>query len=225
MRLHCFQHVEFEGIGQIHSWADRHSVSITTTRFFANDPLPKMDALDGLLVMGGPMGIYDHDSYPWLSPEKKFIQAAIQSQKTVIGICLGAQLIADALGAKVYPGAEKEIGWFPIQRAPNAPPLLPESTMAFHWHGDTFELPTGAVRLASSSVCENQGFLWGDRVLGLQFHLETTAASLEALLHHGADELVDAPHIQTPAMMREGLVHLPALHEILEGVLDALPFD
>ena len=225
MRLHCLQHVEFEGMGQIRTWAKRRSATITTTRFFANDPLPRMDDLDALVVMGGPMGIYDLEEYPWLSREKEFIHSAIQSKKTVIGICLGAQLIADVLGARVYAGAEKEIGWFPIQRTPDAPPLLPEFTMAFHWHGDTFEIPEGAIRLASSSVCENQGFLWGDRVLGLQFHLETTEASLEALLHHGANELVDAPHIQTPEEMREGLTHLPALHAALDRLLNALPFE
>jgi len=194
MKLHYLQHVPFEGLGIIEDWAKTQDAEISCTRLFAGEQLPDIGSFDWLVVMGGPMGIYDHKEHPWLIAEKEFIKAAIDTGKTVLGICLGAQLIADVLGAKVYPGSQKEIGWFPIQRSEGAPELLPATLTAFHWHGDTFELPAGATRLASSEACKNQGFIYNDRVVALQFHLETTPESMEALIENCAEELpnVDA---------------------------------
>ncbi|MCF7847614.1 MAG: type 1 glutamine amidotransferase [Kiritimatiellales bacterium] len=203
MKLHYLQHVTFEGLGIIEKWALDKGAAITCTRLFAGEKLPGIGTFDWLVIMGGPMGINGHDEHPWLGAEKEFIKEAIDSGKTVLGICLGAQLIADVLGAKVYPNAQKEIGWFPIHRSEDAPELLPETIEAFHWHGDTFDLPEGAVRLASSKACRNQGFIYGDRVIGLQFHLETTEASMNALIENCGGELVDAPFIQPLEKMRE----------------------
>jgi GMP synthase-like glutamine amidotransferase len=204
MKLHWIQHVPFEGLGCIETWARERDTQISCTRLFAGDPLPEPNAFDLLVVMGGPMGIHDHGEYPWLPAEKAFLQSCITDGKSVLGICLGAQLIADALEASVYPGPHKEIGWMPVQRTPGAPGWLPEELTPFHWHGDTFDLPRDAVHLASSAACRNQGFVFRDRVVALQFHLETTVASMEALIGHCAHELVNAPYIQTAAEMRRG---------------------
>jgi len=222
MKLHGLLHVPFEGLGIIKDWAHTRSAELSCTRLFADEDLPAVGAFDGLIVMGGPMGIYDHDEYPWLIAEKQLIKAAIDAGKTVLGICLGAQLIADVLGARVYPGPQKEIGWFPIQRAPDAPELLPEVLTAFHWHGDTFDLPAEALLLASSEACKNQGFIYNDRVVGLQFHMETTPESMEALIENGRGELLDAPCIQTAEKMRDGLSSLEHLHAAMRHVLDTL---
>ncbi len=191
MKLHYLQHVPFEGLGIIENWAVSNGFEISCTRLFADEKLPDIGSFDWLVVMGGPMGIYDHEAHPWLMAEKQLIKNTIDAGKTVLGICLGAQLIADVLGAKVYPGPQKEIGWFPLQ---GSNPLLPETLTAFHWHGDTFEIPKGATHLASSAACKNQGFIYNGRVVGLQFHLETTPQSMEALIENCGDELpnVDA---------------------------------
>ena len=188
--------------------------------------------------MGGPMGIYDHEEHPWLMAEKKIIRQAIDGGKTVLGICLGAQLIADVLGANVYPGPQKEIGWFPIQRADDAPDFLPDELTVFHWHGDTFEIPDGAIRLASSEACENQGFVYNDRVVALQFHMETTPESMEALIENCGHELPNVDdassfvahaesnnsnvYIQTAEQMRAGLPNLKTINAAMTKLLDQL---
>jgi GMP synthase-like glutamine amidotransferase len=205
--LHAFQHVPFEGLGSIQTWADQARLEIRLTRLFRNDPLPPPDDVTHLVVMGGPMGVHDHQSFPWLVAEKRFIARLIEAGKAVMGICLGAQLMADALGAQVRRNPVPEIGWFPIQKSAEALPhpsadFLPPVLDVFHWHGDTFDLPQGARCLAHSEACRHQGFFLDGRVIGLQFHLETTPASLEGLIANGAEELVPGPFIQTAETMR-----------------------
>jgi GMP synthase-like glutamine amidotransferase len=139
----------------------------------------------------------------------------------VLGICLGAQLIASCLGARVYPNARKEIGWFPVEAVP-APAecfRLPAVSTVFHWHGETFDLPAGAHRIARSAACENQGFQLGARVIGLQFHLETTPASAAELIAHGREELVTAPYVQTEP---EIVGAPPAAYAAINGMMHAL---
>ena len=222
MKLHYLQHVPFEGIGIIESWAKAKGFEISCTRLFTGEALPTIGSFDWLVVMGGPMGIYDHEVHPWLAEEKQFIKEAIDAEKTILGICLGAQLIADVLGARVYPGQQKEIGWFPIHRTEGAPPLLPEKLVAFHWHGDTFDCPAGATRLASSEACANQGFVYNQRIVALQFHLETTPQSMDALIENCADELVDAPFIQSAEEMRKQLPNLGNIHAAMTHLLDQI---
>jgi GMP synthase (glutamine-hydrolysing) len=206
MRLHYFQHVPFEGLGCIEGWAksERHALSLT--RFFKNEPLPQLGEIDWLIVMGGPMGACDEDKYPWLAAEKLFIAKVIVAGKVVLGICLGAQLIADVLGARVYPNKFKEIGWFPIEltkeaRCSSLFDFLPGQQMVFHWHGDTFDLPDGAVHIAKSDACKNQAFVYRDKVIGLQFHLELTAENVKDLLGNCSADLVEGQFIQSPGKM------------------------
>jgi GMP synthase-like glutamine amidotransferase len=222
MRLHWLQHVPFEGLGYIEDWAEQHDFDITCTRLYENEELPAVDQFDWLIVMGGPMGIFDYNDHPWLTDEKEFIELAIDEEKTVIGICLGAQLMADVLGAKVYPGPQKEIGWFPIQRSEGAPALLPERLTVFHWHGDTFDIPEEAVPLATSEPGINQGFVFNDKAVALQFHMETTAESMGSIIEHCGHELVDAPTIQTADEMRAGLPNIGSVNAAMKQLLDAL---
>ncbi|MBU0964972.1 MAG: gamma-glutamyl-gamma-aminobutyrate hydrolase family protein, partial [Proteobacteria bacterium] len=156
MRAHYFQHVPFEGLGSIALWLAAAGFEITSTRFFASAELPDLNMIDLLVVMGGPMSVNDEAELPWLVLEKRFIREAIEAGKPVLGICLGAQLIASALGARIYPNPVKEIGWLPIQGISandSAVFRFPETEKVFHWHGETFDLPAGAIRLAKSEGC------------------------------------------------------------------------
>ncbi|MEJ2087687.1 MAG: type 1 glutamine amidotransferase [Gammaproteobacteria bacterium] len=202
MRAHYLQHVPFEGLGSIEPWLLDSGYDITCTRLFARVHLPEPEAIDLLIVMGGPMSVNDEREHPWLVAEKRFIRTVIEAGKPTLGVCLGAQLMAAALGGEVYPNPVKEIGWLPIQaerQAHEATFRFPDEIVVFHWHGDTFTLPPGAVRLARSAVCENQAFQLGSRVLGLQFHLETTPESARALAENCRDELLPGEHIQSEA--------------------------
>jgi GMP synthase (glutamine-hydrolysing) len=211
MKIHWIQHVSFEGLGSIAPWLAENGHEVTCTRLWDGEKFPSIGTVDGLIVMGGPMGVYDEAIYPWLAAEKVFIKQMIDQNKSVLGICLGAQLIADVLGSRLRQGSggqamvwkneQKEIGFYRLRRHKfpmlGKPPLLPERFTAFHWHGDTFGIPEGAVRLASSEATENQAFLFKDNVLALQFHLETTEESLLSLYENAKAEIVDAPFIQT----------------------------
>jgi len=200
MRAHYFQHVPFEGLGSIESWLDSNGYELTSTRFFESADLPDHKAIDLLVVMGGPMSVNDEDKFPWLALEKQFVREVIDSGKPVLGICLGAQIIANAMGAKVFQNHTKEIGWFPIHAVAPVDGSIysfPPSETVFHWHGETFDLPPGAIRLAKSEGCENQAFQLGMRVIGLQFHLETTPKSASEIVSNCRDELVPAKYVQT----------------------------
>jgi GMP synthase (glutamine-hydrolysing) len=225
--VHYFQHVPFEGLGAIETWATRSGHRLSCTRFCDGDPLPALEDVDWLVIMGGPMSIHDERAYPWLRREKRFIESAIRARRIVLGVCLGAQLIADVLGTRVYANRFKEIGWFPIQRTPEAATTrvgsaLPEEIEVFHWHGDTFDLPSGAVRLARSEACANQAFVYRDRVVGLQFHLEATRAGAEQLVAHCAGEIVEGPFIQQPKVMLADESRFSNINDVLARLLDRL---
>lgn len=194
MTVHCLQHVPFEGLGAIEDWCAARGHAITATRLFS-EPLPSRCEGDLLVVLGGPMNVYEHDLYPWLAAEKLFLRRAIADGARVLGLCLGAQLLSEVLGGSVSRNPDTEIGWYPVELTAEAGAVpgfdrLPRRFTALHWHGDTFSIPEGAVRLAGSQACANQAFAWdGGRVLGLQFHLEETVDSLALLVEHAGDEL------------------------------------
>ncbi|MEJ2622020.1 MAG: type 1 glutamine amidotransferase [Candidatus Thiodiazotropha sp.] len=200
MRAHYLQHVPFEGLGSIEPWLQNAGYEITCTHFFNSEVLPEITDIHFLIVMGGPMSVNDEHGYPWLKTEKKFIMNAIEAGKPVLGICLGAQLIANSLGCEVFQNSEKEIGWFPVESVKSNTHSVfqfPEKINAFHWHGETFGLPNGAIRIAKSKGCENQAFQIGNNVIGLQFHLETTPASAQAIVENCRDEIAEGLYIQS----------------------------
>jgi len=205
VKVHVLQHVPFEDIGSIAPWLEAHRAHVSYTRFFDDPALPQLNGLDLLIAMGGPMSVNDESTLPWLLSEKRFVRDAVERGIAVLGVCLGAQLIASALGARVYRNSQKEIGWFPIEATPSTTKTFrfPEKCIVFHWHGETFDLPSGAVRLAKSAICENQAFQIAQHVIGLQFHLETTPESARALLDNCGDELVPGPYVQTESDLRE----------------------
>ena len=200
MRAHWFQHVPFEGLGSIEPWLEAHDFEVSRTRWYADETPPCMDGIDFLIVMGGPMSVNEEEGFPWLVREKQCVREFMETGKPVLGICLGAQLIASSLGAGVYPNSVKEIGWFPVRGGASHEAgcfAFPASTTVFHWHGETFDLPEGARRIASSDGCLNQGFQIGTSVMGLQFHLETTKQSARDIVEHCRDELVPAGYVQS----------------------------
>jgi len=200
MRAHYFQHVPFEGLGSIGPWLESHGYTVTGTRFFESADLPDPGAIDLLVVMGGPMSVNDEAIFPWLALEKHFVREVIALGTPVLGICLGAQVIANAMGAKVFANHHKEIGWFPVQAVDSMEASVfgfPRSETVFHWHGETFDLPPGAIRLARSEGCENQAFQLGKGVIGLQFHVETTPESATEMVSQCRDELVPSRYVQT----------------------------
>ncbi len=210
VRAHFLQHVEFEGLGSIEDWFRDQGVVWTATRFHLNEPLPDIDGVDFVVAGPGPMSVNDEAELPWLRAEKQFLRDAMERGLPVLGVCLGAQLIAASLGAPVYPNPVREIGWFPVQSegpSNDAFPFPAELTV-FHWHGETFDLPVGAIRLVRSPACENQGFQVGRNVVGLQFHLETTPQSARTLLEHSRHEMVPGPFVQS----EDQILMAPASH-------------
>ncbi len=200
MRAHYLQHVPFEALGSIESWLESAGYSITSTQLYESAIFPDLKEIDLVIAMGGPMSVNDEDEYPWLIPEKQFIRAAIDAGKPILGICLGAQLIASAMGAKVYKSAETEIGWFPVRGLSQSSDSLfsfPALANVFHWHGETFDLPAGSTLLASSDGCMNQAFQLGSSVIGMQFHLEITTESAMDLLKNCRDELIPLRYVQS----------------------------
>nr|WP_324258332.1 type 1 glutamine amidotransferase [Cellvibrio fontiphilus] len=224
MRIHSLQHVPFEDIGSMAEDFQRRGYSLTTTHWYKGDNTPSVADFDALIVMGGPMGIYDEAIYPWLGAEKTLIKNAIDAGKIVLGICLGAQLIADVLGGKVTRNPHKEIGWWPITIAPAAAShpiaqVLARHPEVFHWHGDTFALPPGALLLASSEACLNQAFCYGDRVYGFQFHLETTPDSAAALIDNCGDDIDGSTYTQTAANLKASSERFTTINRAMSEVI------
>lgn len=210
MKIHIIQHVPFEGLAALERVLLDLGADLSYTRLFEGASFPDPRTLDGLVIMGGPMGVHDSTTYPWLETEISFVHAfLLKTDKPALGICLGAQIIAYALGAPVTKNAEKEIGWFPVIREKAVPSpwdrILPSTFDAFHWHGETFGIPDGAVYLASSEACRNQAFIWNGRALALQFHLESTASSVAQLLANAGNDLAGHHHfVQKRATLEAG---------------------
>jgi len=206
MKIHYLQHVDFETPDTLLDWAEERGHGLSATRLFAGERLPGLQDIDLLVIMGGPMSVNDENQYPWLAGEKSFIREAVEQGCRVLGICLGAQLLASALGAKVNANPQKEIGWFPVSLTPEGKQsrvfygFEPVFT-TFQWHGDTFDLPQGTTLLATGEVCANQAFQFGEHAFGLQFHMEVSQKGVKGLIEHGGDELVSAPFIQTAEQM------------------------
>jgi GMP synthase-like glutamine amidotransferase len=228
-RIHCLQHTESEGPAGLARWAEKRGHELSFTRFYQKEPLPELSRFDVLAIMGGPMNIYQDRDYPWLKSERAFIKSCLQAGKKVIGFCLGAQLIADALGGRVHQHQNYELGWFPVTarsvaggKLPRFWSAFPSELVALHWHGDTFELPPGAQLLASSECCPHQAFAYGERVLAFQFHLEVDAPDLQDFIGCGSDLNWPGPYVQDEKALWSGVKeHAPQAQAVLAEILDA----
>lgn len=187
--LDVFTHVDFEGPAAIADAAAEREIFVRVHQLGDGDPLPELDTIRRLVVMGGPMGALDDAEHPFLTEERRLLANAVERGVPVLGVCLGAQLLAAALRARVYPGADAEIGAGTVELTPaaNNDPVLgvidSKTLAAFHWHGDTFDLPEGALRLASSDQYENQAFRVGT-AYGFQFHIELRASDADTVRSH-----------------------------------------
>lgn len=204
LNIHYFQHVPFEHPGCIANWAAQHGHTLTATRFYEPSfALPDIENTDVLIVMGGTMGVYDEHLFEWLTTEKKYIANALQKNKKVLGICLGAQLIAACAGAAVNTAPHKEIGWYKISPAKELEEthwlyeIIKDEPVVFHWHGDRFGIPGGAVNLACSAANDNQLFMLNENVLAIQFHLEITERGLKEMIGNSANELIPGTYVQS----------------------------
>ncbi|ULA64262.1 MAG: Type 1 glutamine amidotransferase [Nitrospira sp.] len=222
MRAVCLQHVPFEGPGAFATALTNRGVTLTHT-LVPKDGLQK-DAGDLLIVMGGPMSVNDSDG--WIAEETAFIRSALLSGQPVIGVCLGSQFMAKALGATVRPGTALEIGMTPVRLTPDAKQdpvfaTLPDSFEVFEWHGEIFDLPKGCVPLASSTVAPLQAFRYGTRAYGLLFHLEVESSGIDALCQECAADLTKA-NLTAQNVKAAAIPHLLTLHQFADRLIGHL---
>ena len=227
MRWHCLQHMPNEGPGYAADWLVAHGHTLTFTRLFEPYPsFPGLADFDGLLILGGAMSVHDEARFPWLGPEKAFLRETLRAGKITLAICLGAQLVAQALGGEVRANPEPEIGYWTVRFAAKAltHPLLrgwPAKATVLHWHVDTFTVPPGAQRVGMSAGCAVQGFVWGAGIIGLQFHPEMTEAMVESLLAWEGHEAVEEQEfVQTAAHIRSKLKSGWKGRKLLEQLLE-----
>jgi GMP synthase (glutamine-hydrolysing) len=224
MKIHFIQHVPFEDPAFILDWAAKNKFPVSFGRAYVNDPYPDYNEFDLLLIMGGPMSVNDEHLLPWLKTEKVFVKNAIERKKVVIGICLGAQLIASIFKATIKKNPVKEIGWFPVTFNDTVCSTLDlpfnGEMMTFHWHGETFDLPDGALLLASSEACHNQAFSIGNSVFGFQFHMEATPFSVERLITHCENELDGSAFVNDKEMISSLLHYTNNTNSVLETFMD-----
>ena len=224
-RVLVLQHVAAEGPGAIGAALAARGMELRTVRIDLGQPVPRdAGGAAGLVVMGGPRGVYEAGRFPHLADELRLIESFLKSGLPILGICLGSQLLAAALGARVRPSGFKEIGWHPVRLrdAAGGDPLwsgLPETFTAFHWHGDTFDLPAGAVRLASSELTENQAFHWGPSAYGLLFHLEVDAEQVRGMASAFAEE-VSAAGLSPEPILRGAELFMEPLQRLGREVFD-----
>ncbi len=226
MIFHCLQHLSNEGPGHAAEWLAAHGHVLTFTRLFEPDPVfPDINEYDGLLILGGAMSVHDDVTFPWLVAEKAFIREALRAGKITLAICLGAQLVAEALGGEVRPNHAPEIGFWTVRFSVKSleHPLLrgwPDKAAVLHWHLDTFTVPPGAMRVGMSAATATQGFVWGDGVIGLQFHPEMTVPMVEQLLEfEGHETAAEQEFVQTAEQIRTRLKSVWKGRKLLESLL------
>lgn len=227
MRAHYLQHVSFEGLGFIRKWLQNNCYQVSGTHFFENNyDLPEVDRIDALIILGGPMSVFD-DNYQWMQEEKEFIRKCLNSGKKVLGICLGAQLMAFCLGANVYKAANPEIGWYPVdptiesKSLPWFATLFAGSPTVFHWHGDMFDIPSlKGISLLSSNANRNQAFSYGNNALGLQFHLEVNQAGIDALIKNCSSDLIPSNFVQDRQLIWSQEFNIITINDLLDKILN-----
>ncbi len=187
----CFvQHAPYETPAKILDYVKERGLSYSTFHLYRGDKLPPINEYDYFVIMGGPMGVYEEESYPFLKEEKEFLKRVVKKKKKVLGVCLGAQLLSEVLGGKVFPCKKKEVGWFRVYKTKNPSKYFydfPESFWVFQWHGDTFTIPEGCIHTLYSENCQNQAFESEDgRIVALQFHLEVDEDTIKRWIKEGS---------------------------------------
>ncbi|MDF2867729.1 MAG: guaA 2 [Gammaproteobacteria bacterium] len=225
MRFHALIHAAFEKLGIIEAWIHNKQHQLTCSHTYAGDKLPANGEFDFLIVMGGPQSPRDAEKLPYLKAEIALIAKTIAQQKPVLGFCLGAQLIAESLGAKTERSPEKEIGIFPIEltEAGRQDPIFKDFPVKFnglHWHYDMPSIPPKAVLLAKSGGCPHQAFRYGNKVYGLQFHLEPKLSDIQEMIKNCADDLAPSKFTQTEAELLQQ--DYSVIHNYMELILDKL---
>jgi len=227
MYIHYFQHDHFEDLGYIGDWAASRNFTTSVTRFDLNPELPLIDSFDWLVVLGGKMGVNDSAEFPWIADEIEFIKKVIHSGKIVIGICLGSQLVAKALGARVYKNMEQEIGFLPVyfnKSALNDSIFrhFPAELTVMHMHFDVFEIPSGATAMANSAVTLCQAFRYMKNVFAFQFHFEITESNAPVFIREITPEIVPGRHVQTTDEMLSQILCCRNNNQIFNNILDSI---
>ena len=227
MHIHYFQHNHFEDLGFIGDWAKNNNFTTSVTRFDLKPELTSIEDFDWLVIMGGAMGVHDSDQYPWIPEEIGFIKEAIHSGKIVIGVCLGSQMIASALGARVYKNSEPEMGFWPISFSRKAQQdsvfrHFPANLDVMHFHFDTYTLPEGAILMAYSTVTPVQAFRYGTNVFALQFHSELTESNLPVFIRELESEIIPGQLVRDPDEMLHKINYCRTNNEIFSKVLNEI---
>ena len=227
MHIHYFQHDHFEDLGFIGDWAASHHFTTSCTRLDQDPVFPAHETYDWLVVLGGKMGVDDAAVFPWINEELNFIRQSVQMGKVVIGICLGSQMIAAALGARVYKNTEPEMGFYPVLFNANAKAdsvfrHFPDALTVMHMHFDTFELPEGAISMAGSEITACQALKKKKNVFALQFHFEVSVANAPVFIKEITPEIVPGRLVQQPEEMLSHIACCELNNSVFAEVLDSI---
>ena len=226
MKIHLIEHDPGHSPTNIEPWARKRGHSLSKTEIFRGEPFPAADTYDWLMVMGGSQHAWEEPLYPWLVSEKEGIAQALARKKIILGICFGAQLLAEALGGKVFPNRQKEIGWYPVVQTPEGRSSvffqdIPERFTTFHWHSDHFDLPAGAVRLAFNDCSTNQAFIHPEYpLLVLQFHPEYTREMVRHYAQEFGSDWPPGPFVAGKGKTLTQTESLPDTYGLMEKILD-----
>lgn len=229
MRLHLLHHdpVDFSRTN-ISIWAENKGYPIAHTYLCNNETIPAIEDFDWLIVMGGSPHAWEEDVYPWLPGEKRFIAEVLDNDKIILGICFGAQLLAETLGAEIFVNPHKEIGWYEVTLTPEGQQSylfqnVPAHFTAFHWHADHFALPPGCTRLAYSEATENQAYISQERrIAGIQFHPEYPLESVMYFVREFGDELQKGPYVAGKEKMLAQTDQVPEPYALMAAILDSM---